>query len=204
MGVQLVDNVPTAAVNRFRRGIANTYYLDVAFRRARLALEIDGFAHHSSREAFEHDRARQNQLMLAGWTVLRYTWPTLEHHPEVFVREVRQWLGRQKSVTDQQPKARAHSWAVRDVTIVRLLAFCRLGALRARVRGLSKPYWSRQLVASFRTDSLTRVLSDQEVADYRQGRQRGYYGPTGFDATIVYIPVRRRQRAAFPLALCRP
>lgn len=70
------------------------YYLDIAFPRERLVLEIDGFAHHSSREAFERDRTRQNQLMLAGWTVLRYTWSTLTDHPEVFVREVNEWLGR--------------------------------------------------------------------------------------------------------------
>lgn len=69
------------------------YCLDIVFRRARLVLEIDGFAHHSSREAFEQDRTRQNQLMLAGWTVLRYTWSTLEHHPEVFISEVSHWLG---------------------------------------------------------------------------------------------------------------
>lgn len=79
-------NVPVALPNA-------TYYIDVAFRKARLALEIDGFAHHSSREAFEGDRARQNQLMLAGWTVLRYTWSMLELHPEVFIGEVSRWLG---------------------------------------------------------------------------------------------------------------
>ena len=89
----------SAGIGGWRANLAvfldgGNYYLDIAFRRERLALEIDGFVHHSSREMFESDRVRQNQLMLAGWTVLRYTWATLEHHPEVFVREVSEWLGR--------------------------------------------------------------------------------------------------------------
>jgi len=39
----------------------------------RLAIEVDGFGPHNTRHAFDHDRARANDLVLAGWTVLRFT-----------------------------------------------------------------------------------------------------------------------------------
>ena len=65
------------------------YYLDIAFERIRLALEIDGRIHQTDRDLFESDRWRQNALVLAGWRVLRFTWTMLEEHPEEFVRQVR-------------------------------------------------------------------------------------------------------------------
>jgi very-short-patch-repair endonuclease len=68
------------------------YYLDIAFKRPRLALEIDGRIHQTDRDLFESDRWRQNALVLAGWRVLRFTWTMLEAHPEEFVRQVRSAL----------------------------------------------------------------------------------------------------------------
>ncbi len=67
----------------------HVYYLDIAFERLRLALEIDGRIHQTDRDLFESDRWRQNALVLAGWRVLRFTWTMLEAHPEEFVRQVR-------------------------------------------------------------------------------------------------------------------
>lgn len=49
------------------------YYLDIAFPERKLAIEIDGRAYHSDRDAFERDRWRQNDIVLAGWRVLRFT-----------------------------------------------------------------------------------------------------------------------------------
>lgn len=59
-----------------------TYFLDIGFRRQRLALEIDGLAYHSGAAAFEADRERQNALLLDGWRVLRLTWAMLTNHPD--------------------------------------------------------------------------------------------------------------------------
>jgi len=50
---------------------------DLVFESARLVVEIDGRAYHVTPERFEHDRRRQNRLMAAGWTVLRFTWRDL-------------------------------------------------------------------------------------------------------------------------------
>ena len=55
---------------------------DVAFPDARLAIEVDGWAYHSQPERFQRDRSRQNSLVAAGWTVLRFTWRDLTERPD--------------------------------------------------------------------------------------------------------------------------
>lgn len=66
------------------------FFVDLAFPGLRLAVEFDGYEFHAGRAAFEADRRRQNALVLAGWTVLRFTWTTL---PEL-VSTVRRALRR--------------------------------------------------------------------------------------------------------------
>jgi very-short-patch-repair endonuclease len=67
--------------------------IDLAWPEQRLAVEIDGAAWHATRARFERDRARQNQLVLANWTVLRFTWEQLLGEPHRFVAEIRRALG---------------------------------------------------------------------------------------------------------------
>ena len=50
-----------------------TFRIDLAYPLARLAIELDGWEFHSSRTAFDDDRARANALVAAGWTLLRFT-----------------------------------------------------------------------------------------------------------------------------------
>jgi very-short-patch-repair endonuclease len=68
------------------------FYLDIAFRSCRLALEIDGRMHEDDPGLFESDRWRQNALVFAGWRVLRFTWAMLDRHPQSFVDSVQQAL----------------------------------------------------------------------------------------------------------------
>ncbi len=63
--------------------------IDVAFPRLRLALEVDGWAFHSDVERFRRDRRRQNGLVLARWTVLRFTWADLTERPGYVVATIR-------------------------------------------------------------------------------------------------------------------
>ncbi|MGJ6981374.1 DUF559 domain-containing protein [Aestuariimicrobium soli] len=49
------------------------YYADIAFPSLRLVVELDGWATHGGRLAWERDCSRQNDLVLAGWTVLRFS-----------------------------------------------------------------------------------------------------------------------------------
>jgi very-short-patch-repair endonuclease len=50
-------------------------------------LEEDGLDHHGTRAAFERDRARDQRLTAAGWTVLRLTHRQVLGEPER-VREI--------------------------------------------------------------------------------------------------------------------
>lgn len=67
-----------------------TYFIDIAFRELRLAVEIDGRLHETDPKIFENDRYRQNALVLEGWVVLRFTWSMLVDHPEYVVAQVRE------------------------------------------------------------------------------------------------------------------
>ncbi|MHA6513539.1 DUF559 domain-containing protein [Tessaracoccus sp. Z1128] len=66
------------------------YLLDVAFPLLRLALEFDGWEFHRSLESFIADRARDVQLTLAGWTVLRFTHSALTTMPSSVSAMVKQ------------------------------------------------------------------------------------------------------------------
>lgn len=55
--------------------------LDIAIPGKRVAIEVDGWAYHSDVDRFRRDRARQNDLILLGWTVLRFTWADLVERP---------------------------------------------------------------------------------------------------------------------------
>lgn len=52
--------------------------IDMAYPSHKLAIELDGWKYHSSRSAFDSDRARANELVMAGWTVLRFTSSTVD------------------------------------------------------------------------------------------------------------------------------
>jgi hypothetical protein len=63
--------------------------VDFAYPELKYAIEVDGYEAHSGRRAFEHDRARQNDLVDDGWTIHRFTWREVEHHPGRVVDRIR-------------------------------------------------------------------------------------------------------------------
>lgn len=71
-----------------------SYNLDIAFERQRLACEIDGRETHETVDAFETDRVRQNLLVLAGWTVVRFTWKMLTEEPDYVLWATREALAK--------------------------------------------------------------------------------------------------------------
>jgi very-short-patch-repair endonuclease len=66
--------------------------LDVAFDKARVAIEIDGLAFHTDPEQFQRDRTRQNWLVNEGWTVLRFTWDDLMQRHQQVVQTIKEAL----------------------------------------------------------------------------------------------------------------
>jgi very-short-patch-repair endonuclease len=68
------------------------YWVDIAFPAHRLAIEIDGREFHEGAEVFESDRYRQNDLINAGWRVLRFTPHMLAHRPAIVVATIRRAL----------------------------------------------------------------------------------------------------------------
>lgn len=67
---------------------------DLVYERERLVVEFDGRAHHSDEIAFQRDRTRQNRLVNAGWTVLRFTWDDVVRHPHEVIAAIRTALAR--------------------------------------------------------------------------------------------------------------
>lgn len=56
--------------------------------------ELDGHAVHATRRAFEHDRRRDQRLLLTGLTVVRFTWRQVVHEPAATMATVRALLAR--------------------------------------------------------------------------------------------------------------
>lgn len=68
------------------------YYPDIAFDEARLVAEIDGYAYHGDPSAFQRDRTRHNEFVLAGWTVLQFTVDDVERTDGWFAAHIRRAL----------------------------------------------------------------------------------------------------------------
>lgn len=69
-----------------------TAVLDVAFPELRLAVEVDGWAHHVDVDRFVRDRVRKRALVADGWTVIEVTWDDLVHRPDRVLDELRRIL----------------------------------------------------------------------------------------------------------------
>jgi Protein of unknown function (DUF559) len=70
--------------------IVEGYEVDALWRHAKLIVELDSWAHHRGRTAFERDREKVAPLQLAGYVVQPITWRRLEREPEAVARQIRQ------------------------------------------------------------------------------------------------------------------
>jgi len=64
------------------------YEIDFFWPDHGVAVEIDGFAYHSTRDRFEEDRRRDQRLRRARITVIRITWRQLTREPEAVLVDV--------------------------------------------------------------------------------------------------------------------
>jgi very-short-patch-repair endonuclease len=58
------------------------YEVDLLWRAERLVVEVDGYAFHATRAAFERDRVRDAELQASGLAVVRVTWRQIVDHPD--------------------------------------------------------------------------------------------------------------------------
>jgi very-short-patch-repair endonuclease len=68
------------------------YEIDFLWRDDALAVEIDGFAFHRDRAAFEADRRRDADLVARGIQVMRITWRGIAEEPEAILVRLAQAL----------------------------------------------------------------------------------------------------------------
>jgi very-short-patch-repair endonuclease/predicted transcriptional regulator of viral defense system len=74
-----------------------SYEADFLWPDARVIVEVDGYAFHSSRTAFERDRRRDADLSARGFTVIRVTWRQVVEEPEAVVARISAALARASS-----------------------------------------------------------------------------------------------------------
>jgi very-short-patch-repair endonuclease len=63
--------------------------IDFAYVEKRIAIELDGLADHRTKRIFEDDRRRQNDLVLDGWVVLRFTWDDVTKRSDDVIATIR-------------------------------------------------------------------------------------------------------------------
>jgi very-short-patch-repair endonuclease len=66
--------------------------IDFAYPRERIAIEAHGYHLHSMRPVWENDQRRENELISAGWRVLKATHSQLEERPQSFIEALRSLL----------------------------------------------------------------------------------------------------------------
>jgi len=90
--VLLDGGLPVPVPQHNVRAGGGNYRLDLAYLDAKLAIEYDGADVHTRVESFVGDRRRQNDLVEAGWTILRFTHADLRDRPQVICRQVSRHL----------------------------------------------------------------------------------------------------------------
>jgi very-short-patch-repair endonuclease len=68
------------------------YWIDIAFPAVKPAIEVDGREFHEGADVFERDRYRQNDLVNAGWRVLRFMPRMLRDRPATVAETIRKAL----------------------------------------------------------------------------------------------------------------
>jgi len=68
------------------------YRVDCHWPQLRLIVELDGWEGHSTRSAFQDDRARDRALHAAGYSVIHLTWAQLDSEPTEVAADLRRLL----------------------------------------------------------------------------------------------------------------
>jgi hypothetical protein len=71
--------------------------IDAYWPAERFAVEVDGWETHGSRQAFEDDRLRLEEMKLAGIDCIRISARRIETHPEQVAQRIGTFLSRRRS-----------------------------------------------------------------------------------------------------------
>jgi very-short-patch-repair endonuclease len=66
----------------------NGYEVDFLWRKQRVVVEVDSWAHHAGRASFEQDRRKSADLHAAGHAVIPITWRQLTERPEEAIARI--------------------------------------------------------------------------------------------------------------------
>ena len=78
---------------------------DLAYPQARVAIEAHGYGVHSLKRVWEEDQSRENELVRAGWKLLKATSRQLDKDPNSFVEALRSLLAAAKTGARAQRRA---------------------------------------------------------------------------------------------------
>ena len=87
--------LPRPTTNRWTEAME----VDACWPQARLVVELDGWDSHHTRQAFQRDRIRSNDLQAEGWTVLRFTHADVAYRPADTAARVARVLRRPYAAT---------------------------------------------------------------------------------------------------------
>jgi very-short-patch-repair endonuclease len=83
------------------------YRIDFAYVPAKIAIELDGHATHSTPSAIAADRRRQRELERLGWRFIRFGGQEIYQDADACAREAREFIVKhsKKAVHEQGPAA---------------------------------------------------------------------------------------------------
>lgn len=76
-------------VRRKKGGFA---VVDFVYPQLGLVIELDGYSVHSDKRSWQHDRHRQNDLVIAGNKILRFTWSDVCYEEALVVDSLRSFF----------------------------------------------------------------------------------------------------------------
>jgi len=80
--------------------------VDLAYPRARIAIEVHGYRVHSLKRVWENDQRRENEFVRAGWKLLKATNLQLKQDPDSFLEVLRSLLkAAETSALRQEPSS---------------------------------------------------------------------------------------------------
>lgn len=90
------QSLPAPRLNAWLTIGSHRYQVDCLWPRERLIVELDGYATHGTRSAFEADRERDRRLAVAGYSNVRVTWRQLHDEPKAVADDLRELLSQYK------------------------------------------------------------------------------------------------------------